>query len=238
MLPPPVDPASVTQPTDPVARLALGSAWRLRALAHGLAHGLRRVPASHHRRVTSRVDALLAASDAFLSVPALADCGEDADRLVRARLAEEPLPYPESFAELSLADALHGGALDRAFRALRESSDSALASAARSNLGETFGSEVLSALAADAANQDCLQMLVDRWAADCCKVFGKPNSALDARLVASRIKTSAAAGALLAWLAETEAILKPWGLCMPDAQLMGIEVANEWTPARRPGRRP
>jgi 1,2-phenylacetyl-CoA epoxidase catalytic subunit len=238
MLPPPVDPASVARPTDAVARLALSAAWRLRALAHALAHGLRRAPSSHHRAVCRRIDALLQASDAFLAVDALAKCGEDPDRLVLARLADEPLPQPESWAETSLADVLHGGAMASAIGALRKSSEPSLAHAAAVGLGESFGAPVLAELAAHEPNRACLQMLVDRWATNSCVIFGRPGSAADADLVARNVKARPSGAALLAWLAEIEGVIGSWGSCLPDAELMGIEVEGGWTPARRLARRP
>lgn len=234
MIPRPVDPAEVTLPTECVARLALGASWRLRAFAHSLAHGLRRVPSSGHRAVASRIDACLAASDRFRLVPGLAAAGGDPERLVEARLNREPIPSCASWAEVACADVLFGGALEAAIASLAGSSDDAIAAAARDDLGLPFGEAVLDALAADPPNRACLQLLVDRWTAHAVRAFGLPGSPADAELVVRRVKTRAAGESLLSWLSAIERRMEPWQLCLPDAQFMGVEIPGNWTPSRRP----
>jgi hypothetical protein len=229
-VPPLVDPATVRLPPEPLARLALGGAWRTRALAHSLAHGLRRVPASAHLVVVGRIGALLEASDVLARHPAL---GDDAERLVQSELVRERLPAAESWAEVALADVLCGGAIDAALDGLRGSKDSVLSAAGALPRGGAFGDAALDVLGADTRNRWCLQILVDRWAASCAQVFGKPGAEGEAALVAARTKPVAAADLLRGWLSSSEERLEAWGLALPDAQYMGIDVPDHWTPSRR-----
>lgn len=233
MLPPPVEPASVTPPSDPVARIALGGAWRLRAFAHALAHGLRRVPGgAHHLAVLARAERALHGSDAFLAHPALSG-GEDPERLVQARLRPEPVPNCESWAEVAMADMLLGSALDQQVAALARSSDASLAEAARLAVpGEGFGRPVLRALAADPRNRPCLQILIDRWLAAACHVFGRPGSNHDEALSAAGVRP-ASATALASYLTRIENEVWGMGLEATDAQFMGIIAPGGYAPRRR-----
>jgi 1,2-phenylacetyl-CoA epoxidase catalytic subunit len=237
MLPPPVNPADVVPPADPVARLALGAAWRLRAFGHALAHGLRRVPGGrHHVAVVDRLRQALLGSDAFLAHPALSG-GEDPERLAQARFRLEPLPNCESWAEVAMADVLYGGALDRGIAALARSSDAAMAEAARAAVpAEPFGLPVLRALAADPRNRQCLQILVDRWLPSACHAFGRPGTAVDADLAARGVRP-AALTALGPWLERIEDELWHLGLQATDAQFMGIVAPDGWSPRRRSPKR-
>lgn len=233
MLPPPVDPASVTPPEDPVARLALGGAWRLRAFAHALAHGLRRVPGGpHHLAVLARAARALEGSDAFLAHPSLSG-GDDPELLVQARLRLEPVPNCESWAEVAMTDLLYGTALDQQIAALARSRDASVAEAARMAVpGESFGRPVLRGLAADPRNRQCLQILVDRWLAHACHVFGRPGSPADEALAGAGVRPSSV-DALGAYLARVEDELWGMGLEATDAQFMGIAAPPGWSPRRR-----
>ena len=233
MLPLPVDPASVTPPAEPLPRLALGAAWRLRGFAHALAHGLRRVPGgAHHLAVLARIERALLGSDAFLAHPSL-PAGEEPERLVQARLRLEPLPNCESWAEIAMADVLYGSALDRQIAALSRSTEPGLAECARLAVpGESFGRPLLRVLCADPRNRPCLQILADRWLPASCHVFGRPGSAADAPLAAAGTRP-AALDALRAFLARAEEELWSLGLQAPDAQFMGIIAPDDYRPRRR-----
>ena len=215
MLPKPIDPASVTWPADPRERLALGAAWRLRAFAHALALGLRRVPSPTHAPVARRIAACIDASDAFAHAS-----GAGAEPLVQARLLREPLPACASLAEVAIADALVGSAIDAAVSALATSSDADIAAAARRDRGEPFGEAVLDELAADPPNRACLQLLVERWMAAAIHVVGRPGA--DAELVTRGVKPLSSSDVARAWLAGVDARLARWGLKRPDAQFLGV----------------
>lgn len=233
VLPPDLDPRSVTPPASPAARLALGGAWRLRAFAHSLAHGLRRVPGGDSQRaVVARIERALAGSDALLEHPALG--GDHASELlVQARLVLEPLPFAMSWAEVAMADTLYGRALDAQLAALAGSADAAIAQAARlAAPAPPFGAPVIAALARDAPNVACLSILVDRWLAHACHVFGRPGSAGDEALASAGVRPRALA-ALGAFLVEVENDLWGWGLEATDAQFMGIIAPEGWSPRRR-----
>ena len=234
MLPPPVDPAGVCFPADPIARLSLGAAWRLRAFAHALAQGLRCVPGgATHLAVAQRITAALRGSDAFVAHPALAG-GDDPEILVQARLRAEPVPNCASLAEVAMADVLFGGALDQQLSALAGSTDEGLALAAHdATPAAAFGDAIIGALAADPPNRRCLQILVDRWLAHACHVFGRPGTEVDASLQA-RGARPAARTALSTYLQRTEGSLWRWGMQATDAQFMGIIVPDGWSPRRRP----
>lgn len=233
MVPPPVDPASVTPPAEPLPRLALGGAWRLRAFGHALAHGLRRVPGGeHHLAVLRRIESALRGSDAFLAHPSLS-AGDDPERLVQARLRLEPLPNCESWAEVATADALMGRALDLQVAALRDSSDASLAEAARhATPAAPFGARVLTELCADARNRQCVQILVDRWLAFPAHVFGKPGTAADDALAGAGVRPRSAE-ALGAFVTEVESSLWDLGLEFTDPAFLGIIVPEGWAPRHR-----
>ena len=233
MVPRPIDPASVRLPDAPHARLALGASWRLRAFAHSLAHGLRRVPSPAHAHVARRIASCLDASDAFRRARALAADEEESERLVEARLVTEPLPQAASWAEVALADALFGGALEAAARDVEGSSDTDLAAAACIHRGEPFGESVLDELSRDEPNRACLQLLVERWMASCVHVFGRPGRPGDAEMVAARVKPRPAVDALASWLDVVERRMDAWGLRVPDAGFMGVDVPEGWAPRRR-----
>jgi len=237
MLPPPVDPASVTPPADPLPRLALGAAWRLRAFAHALAHGLRRVPGGpHHLAVMRRIERALQGSDAFLAHPSLSG-GEDPERLLQARLRGEPLPNCESWAEVAMADVLYGSALDAALAGLSRSKDASIAEAAGlAAPAESFGRPVLRGLSADPRNRQCLQILVDRWLPSSCHAFGHPASAGSEEMTRAGIRPRAAE-ALGRHLAAAERELWDMGLEATDAQFMGVVAPDDYKPRRR-SRRP
>ncbi len=234
MLPPPVDPTGARFPAEPVPRLALGGAWRTRAFAHALAHGLRRVPGGEPQAaVAARIAAALRASDAFLAHPSLAT-GDDPETLVQARLRAEPLPNCESLAEVAMADVLFGSALDQQLRALAGSSDSAIAAAARAvTPAPAFGAPIIAALAHDPPNRRCLQILVDRWLGAACLVFGRPGTVADAELGQRGVRP-AAREALASYLGRIEEQLWGWGLQATDAPFMGIIAPDGWAPRRRP----
>ena len=66
------------------------------------------------------------------------------------------------------------------------------------------GGETLAALAEDAKNRDCLQILVDRWMPAAVRVWGRPGSPGELPLLQGRIKPRPAEEALAAFLADWE----------------------------------
>jgi hypothetical protein len=239
MIPRPPDPARVRFPVEPLPRLAFGAAWRTRALGHALAHGLRRVPGGEPQRlVLARIDRMLRLSDTFAAHPALAASdGAHGEILVQARLRLEPLPYCESWAEVAMADAIYGRALDLAVEGLGTSADGDLARAARSAAAAApCAPGPLDELARDAANASCLQILADRWLGAAVHVFGAPGSAGDEQATRARLRPSVDES-LARYLAEIERTIWDWGLEAADAMLMGVVVPGGWAP-RRLSRKP
>ncbi|MEM7246704.1 MAG: hypothetical protein AAF533_15240 [Acidobacteriota bacterium] len=232
VLPAPVDAASWQAPDEPLARLALGACWRLRALAHSLSHGLSRVPdLAAQRTVLQRTDALLTTSEQFRELAARHDV-DDAETRVLARLVGEPLPNALSWAEVAIADRTFGHALDVTLGSLTESSDSELASAASRHVAADLGSTLVEELAATPSHRECLQILIDRWLPPAVHVFGRPGAPGELPLLESRIKSRSAAEGLSAFLDQLEADWLPLGLWLPDAERMGVQAHDGYKPQR------
>jgi 1,2-phenylacetyl-CoA epoxidase catalytic subunit len=234
MLPPPLGPDRAEKPADPRLRLLLAGAWRPRAFAVSLAGALGRVGGGEpQRRLVERVGRLLEVSEAFAALARERGL-EDAETLAQARLESAPLPQAASWAEAALAEATFGRALGAAFADLARSADEALASAARRGAEpELFGQETLAALAEDANNRECLQILVDRWLPAAVRAFGRPGSECEPALLGDRTKPRAAGEALAAFLNDCEARLGALGLWLPDAARMGVTAPEGWAPRRR-----
>lgn len=228
MVPPPPGPDDGLAPEDALLRLLLSTAWRPRALAVSLAAGLGRIPdGAGQEELSHRVTRLLRSSNAASRL-AVERGLEETERIVASRLAAAPLPTCASWAECLLADAIYGRALELAAAELNHSSDLAIASLTRP--GPARGGSTLAALAADAKNRECLQILVDRWMPAAVRVFGRPGAACEPELLDSRIKPRPAVEALADFLADIETRLGQLGLWVPDAARMGVSVPAGWTP--------
>jgi hypothetical protein len=232
-VPAPPGPDDGPKPDDALLRLLLSAAWRSRALAVSLAAGMGRIPDGEAQRsLHARVGCLLDSSVAAAALAAERGL-EDGETCIAARLESGPLPTCASWAEAALADETFGRALEDAWRELADSADEALAALGRENgPGRGCGEAPLAALAEDAKNRDCLQILVDRWLPASVRVFGRPANGNELALLESRIKPRSSEEALAAFLADTEARLGALGLWLPDAARMGVTVPAGWTPRR------
>lgn len=223
-IPPLPSAEGIELPAGPGPRLATGFAWRARALANALGHGLKRCPdvGSAHG-VARRLDAALALARAFL--PACESFGvSDPEGVVAARLAAEPVPWPESWAELAIADVVMGIAGELALDAVRDSSRRELAAAAGAVEwpASAFGVDALQELAGDARNRPCLQLLVDRWVPVAAHALGRPDSTAEPELLADRIKRTPAASGLRHLRERLAESLAAMGLGLPEADRAGI----------------
>lgn len=223
------DAAGFVPPAEPLARLLLGLAWRSHAFAGSLGHGLRRAPAGEPaRRVARRIEAAVELSRAALAVAAGRPGGEELPSLVERRLAAEPMPWIESWAEACVADLLVGAVAAEAIDALRGSSDAGLASVAEGcdPGASAFGADGLAAMDADPGDRQCVQLLVDRWAPLALQCLGRPDSPVEPNLLEARIKTMSAAESLRRVLKSLREALEPHGLALPDAARMGLVLPD------------
>lgn len=233
MVPRPAGPDDAAKPDEPVLKLALSAAWRPRALAASMAAALGRVPGGGPQvEVHGRIGRLLGSSEAWCAVlrsRGLAEC----ETLVQARIAAEPVPTCASWAEVAVADATFGLALEAAYGDLAGSADAELAAAARdAGPAPAIDGSVLADLASDAKNRDCLQILVDRWLPAAVQVFGRPGNASEPPLLESRIKRRASEKALAGFLDDLERKMQGLALWLPDAARMGVTAPQGWRPRR------
>lgn len=236
MIPRPLGPGSVTKPDEPVLRLLLAAAWRPRALALSFAAALSRVPGGGPQLgLHARIGRLLACSEGCCAL-ARARGDSEVETRVASRLAGEPLPNCASWAEVAVAEATFGRALEEAFGRFVDSSDEAISALARDGgPGSPGEGEALAAMARDAKNLECLQILVDRWMPAAVQVFGRPGATAEPPLLKDRIKTNASTETLSAFLDGVEQRLGALGLWLPDAARMGLTAPAGWSPHRGRG---
>jgi len=215
-------------------RIVEANAWRQYLGVNMLGHCLKMMGDLDGKRcVTREIGVCL---DFYAELEgAYADLGgHDLDYAVRDRLLN--VPMPESRFELGLCRLLTDRAQRIALQSYEGSRCAVFASVAarhleRPALVQAAERERMGEFCSDASNRPRAQETFDRWLSISLLALGRPGSAGDLRAVELGLRSAGSEALVETFLAEMKALAESWGLELPNAERLPVEVTSPLVPA-------
>jgi len=215
-------------------RIVEANAWRQYLGVNMLGHCLKMMGDLEGKRCVTRevavcLDFYGELEDAYLELG-----GHDLDYAVRDRLLN--VPMPESRFELGLCRLLTDRAQRIALQSYEGSRCAVFASVAarhleRPALVQAAERERMGQFCSDAANLPRAQETFNRWLSISLLALGRPGSAGDARALDLGLRAKSSEELVEAFLTEMKALAEGWGLVIPSADLLPVEVPARLVPA-------
>jgi hypothetical protein len=215
-------------------RIVEANAWRQYLGVNMLGHCLKMMGDLEGKRCVTReigvcLDFYGELEDAYLELG-----GHDLDYSVRDRLLN--VPMPESRFELGLCRLLTDRAQRIALASYEGSRCAVFASVAarhleRPALVQAAERERMGEFCGDEANLPRAQETFTRWLSISLLALGRPGSVGDQRALELGLRAKSAEELIEAFLLEMQALTQAWGLAIPSADLLPVEVPARLVPS-------